>query len=121
MQLLLVALLCFSGAGPAAPAMVPACLLWRSCASLCVWLTKMMACCLLRLVWLQFLKAARVDGAVVVTTPQEVSIIDVRKEINFCKKVGSHLGLGSLGWGHRCGAVETGWQAGRQASRQVPQ
>lgn len=35
----------------------------------------------------QFLKAARVDGAVVVTTPQEVSIIDVRKEINFCKKV----------------------------------
>jgi signal recognition particle subunit SEC65 len=35
------------------------------------------------------LKAARVDGAVVVTTPQEVSIIDVRKEINFCKKVGS--------------------------------
>jgi hypothetical protein len=78
-------------------------------------------CCLLRLVWLQFLKAARVDGAVVVTTPQEVSIIDVRKEINFCKKVGSHLGLGSLGWGHRCGAVETGWQAGRQAGRQAPQ
>ena len=37
----------------------------------------------------QFLKAARVDGAVVVTTPQEVSIIDVRKEINFCKKVGT--------------------------------
>ncbi|KAL4457368.1 hypothetical protein ABPG75_012233 [Micractinium tetrahymenae] len=36
----------------------------------------------------QFLKAARVDGAVVVTTPQEVSIIDVRKEINFCKKTG---------------------------------
>ena len=46
----------------------------------------------------QFLKAARVDGAVVVTTPQEVSIIDVRKEINFCKKV---------------------WQAGRQAGRQA--
>lgn len=36
----------------------------------------------------QFLKEARVDGAVVVTTPQEVSIIDVRKEINFCKKTG---------------------------------
>ncbi|KAL4858294.1 Cytosolic Fe-S cluster assembly factor [Chlorella vulgaris] len=36
----------------------------------------------------QFLKAANVDGAVVVTTPQEVSIIDVRKEINFCKKTG---------------------------------
>ena len=28
------------------------------------------------------------DGALVVTTPQEVSIADVRKEINFCKKVG---------------------------------
>lgn len=27
------------------------------------------------------------DGALVVTTPQQVSIIDVRKEINFCKKV----------------------------------
>ncbi|GAB4823469.1 hypothetical protein N2152v2_010515 [Parachlorella kessleri] len=36
----------------------------------------------------QFLKAGHVDGAVVVTTPQEVSIIDVRKEINFCKKTG---------------------------------
>ncbi|KAK9829090.1 hypothetical protein WJX72_003834 [[Myrmecia] bisecta] len=36
----------------------------------------------------QFLKASHVDGAVIVTTPQEVSIIDVRKEINFCKKVG---------------------------------
>ncbi|EFN55480.1 hypothetical protein CHLNCDRAFT_23038 [Chlorella variabilis] len=36
----------------------------------------------------QFLKEARVDGAVVVTTPQQVSIIDVRKEINFCKKTG---------------------------------
>lgn len=27
-------------------------------------------------------------GAVVVSTPQEVSLIDVRKEINFCKKTG---------------------------------
>ena len=27
-------------------------------------------------------------GAVVVTTPQQVAIIDVRKEINFCKKTG---------------------------------
>jgi hypothetical protein len=35
----------------------------------------------------QYLKATQVDGAVVVTTPQEVAIIDVRKEINFCKKV----------------------------------
>ena len=30
----------------------------------------------------------RVDGAVVVTTPQEVSMADVRKELNFCKKTG---------------------------------
>ena len=35
----------------------------------------------------QYLKASQVDGAVIVTTPQEVSLIDVRKEINFCKKV----------------------------------
>lgn len=26
-------------------------------------------------------------GAVVVTTPQEIALLDVRKEINFCKKV----------------------------------
>ena len=26
------------------------------------------------------------DGAVVVTTPQEVAMADVRKELNFCKK-----------------------------------
>lgn len=36
----------------------------------------------------QYLKATEVDGAVIVTTPQEVSIIDVRKEINFCRRVG---------------------------------
>ena len=34
----------------------------------------------------QFLKESGVDGAVVVTTPQEVALIDVRKEVNFCKK-----------------------------------
>jgi len=32
--------------------------------------------------------AAGVDGALIVTTPQEVSIIDVRKEVSFCRKVG---------------------------------
>ena len=37
---------------------------------------------------MQYLKASNVDGAIIVTTPQEVSLIDVRKEINFCKKVG---------------------------------
>jgi NUBPL iron-transfer P-loop NTPase len=35
---------------------------------------------------LQYLKEHHVDGAVVVTTPQEVSLADVRKELNFCKK-----------------------------------
>lgn len=34
----------------------------------------------------QYLKTSKVDGAVVVTTPQEVSMADVRKELNFCKK-----------------------------------
>ncbi|KAJ7547523.1 hypothetical protein O6H91_08G089400 [Diphasiastrum complanatum] len=36
----------------------------------------------------QYLKATNVDGAIIVTTPQEIAIIDVRKEVNFCKKVG---------------------------------
>ena len=31
-------------------------------------------------------KATTVDGALIVTTPQEVSLLDVRKEINFCAK-----------------------------------
>jgi len=35
----------------------------------------------------QYLSAARIDGAVIITTPQEVSLQDVRKEINFCHKV----------------------------------
>eukprot|EP00456_Euglypha_rotunda_P005623 TRINITY_DN10950_c0_g1_i1.p1 TRINITY_DN10950_c0_g1~~TRINITY_DN10950_c0_g1_i1.p1 ORF type:complete len:172 (+),score=20.30 TRINITY_DN10950_c0_g1_i1:142-657(+) len=36
----------------------------------------------------QFLKTAKVDGAIIVTTPQEVSLLDVRKEITFCSKTG---------------------------------
>ncbi|KAF5186010.1 Cytosolic fe-s cluster assembly factor nbp35 [Thalictrum thalictroides] len=36
----------------------------------------------------QFLQETGIDGAIIVTTPQEVSLIDVRKEVNFCKKVG---------------------------------
>jgi len=35
----------------------------------------------------QYLKGSGIDGAIIVTTPQEMSLLDVRKEINFCKKV----------------------------------
>lgn len=35
-----------------------------------------------------FLKESGLDGAVIVTTPQEVSLLDVRKEIDFCRKAG---------------------------------
>ncbi len=31
------------------------------------------------------------SGAVVVTTPQEAAMSDVRKELNFCKKTGNNL------------------------------
>ncbi|TMW88337.1 hypothetical protein EJD97_018688 [Solanum chilense] len=36
----------------------------------------------------QSLQETGIDGAVIVTTPQQVSLIDVRKEVSFCKKVG---------------------------------
>ena len=36
---------------------------------------------------MQYLKKAHITGAVIITTPQELSLQDVRKEINFCKKV----------------------------------
>ena len=36
----------------------------------------------------QYLKDANVDGAIILTTPQEVALLDVRKEISFCQKVG---------------------------------
>lgn len=38
-----------------------------------------------------FLKESGVDGAVLVTTPQEVSLLDVRKEIDFCRKAGIRI------------------------------
>lgn len=34
-----------------------------------------------------YLQEAGITGAIIVTTPQEVSLLDVRKEINFCRKV----------------------------------
>lgn len=42
----------------------------------------------------QYLKESGIDGAVVITTPQEVALQDVRREIDFCNKVGIRvLGL----------------------------
>jgi Mrp family chromosome partitioning ATPase len=35
-----------------------------------------------------YLRESGVDGALIVTTPQEVSLLDVRKEIDFCRKAG---------------------------------
>ncbi len=36
----------------------------------------------------QLMAGCGIDGAVIVTTPQDVALIDVRKEIDFCRKVG---------------------------------
>ncbi|KZV93132.1 putative NBP35-nucleotide-binding protein [Exidia glandulosa HHB12029] len=37
------------------------------------------------------LKEAGIDGAVLLTTPQEVALQDVRREIDFCRKVGVRM------------------------------
>ena len=34
----------------------------------------------------QYLKTSNLKGAIIVTTPQEISLLDVRKEVNFCQK-----------------------------------
>lgn len=36
----------------------------------------------------QYLAGAHLRGAIVVTTPQEVALQDVRKELTFCNRVG---------------------------------
>ncbi|KAK5660453.1 hypothetical protein OQA88_12998 [Cercophora sp. LCS_1] len=38
-----------------------------------------------------FLKESGIDGALMITTPQEVSLLDVRKEIDFCRKAGIRI------------------------------
>jgi Mrp family chromosome partitioning ATPase len=38
-----------------------------------------------------YLKDSGIDGAILVTTPQELSLQDVRKEIAFCRKVGVRI------------------------------
>ncbi|KAG9288733.1 hypothetical protein G9A89_004352 [Geosiphon pyriformis] len=35
----------------------------------------------------QYLKESGIDGAILITTPQEVALQDVRREIDFCRKV----------------------------------
>ena len=39
----------------------------------------------------QYLKTNENDGAVIVTTPQEVALSDVRKEISFCRKTNLNI------------------------------
>jgi len=39
----------------------------------------------------QYLAQAHIDGAILVSTPQNVAVADVRKEINFCENVGIRI------------------------------
>ncbi|CAD7968629.1 unnamed protein product [Amoebophrya sp. A120] len=38
-----------------------------------------------------YLNDAKITGAVIVTSPQEVALADVRKEVNFCKRTGVEI------------------------------
>ncbi|KAF7318000.1 Cytosolic Fe-S cluster assembly factor NBP35 [Mycena kentingensis (nom. inval.)] len=56
----------------------------------------------------QFLKESGIDGAVLITTPQEVALQDVRREIDFCRKVGIRiLGLVENMSGFVCPSCKT--------------
>lgn len=35
-----------------------------------------------------YLREANLTGAILITTPQEVALLDVRKEASFCRKIG---------------------------------
>ena len=35
----------------------------------------------------QYMTPSHMDGALIISSPQEISLLDVRKEINFCKKL----------------------------------
>ena len=37
---------------------------------------------------MNFLRDVGIDGSILVTTPQEVALADVRKEIRFCQRSG---------------------------------
>jgi Mrp family chromosome partitioning ATPase len=51
----------------------------------------------------QYMKESGLDGAVIVTTPQHISLQDVRREITFCKKVGIPiLGVVENMSGYKC-------------------
>lgn len=39
----------------------------------------------------KYMKESGIDGALIVTTPQEVALLDVRKEIDFCRKAGINI------------------------------
>ena len=40
---------------------------------------------------MNFLREIGIDGGILVTTPQEVSLADVRKEIRFCQRSGVRI------------------------------
>lgn len=62
----------------------------------------------------QYLRATGVDGAVIVTTPQEVALLDVRKEISFCRKVKIPIiGVVENMSGFVCPNCKVGWDGRR--------